>query len=197
MNKKIMIPTLICSALLITTSAFAWGGPRDGRGCDTFGPGVRGQQAKVITAEQHQQMVQQRVERQAVLLDLSDKQKEQLTKLHNDQFTQRQEMRTKMQASRDALTAYRLNDNFKESEFRKLAEQQADLRTDMMVQGAKFQQQLKDVLTPEQQAKAEKLQAMNGPGKGQRGGKGISPNSNCPASGYGQGHQGKGQRGWM
>ncbi len=204
MNKKMMIPTLICGALLITTSAFAWGGPKGTRGCDGFGPGAGPMgAAQTITAEQHQQMVQQRVDRMGTLLELSAKQKEQMTKIHNDQFQQRQDMQTKMQANRDALTAYNLNDKFNESDYRKLVEKQADLRTDMMVQRAKTQQQLKDVLTPEQQIKADKLQAMNGPGTGQRGGKHFRTNSDCPRADYGQGSgygpgmmRGQGQR-WM
>jgi Spy/CpxP family protein refolding chaperone len=84
-----------------------------------------------------------------------------------------------MQASRDGLLAYRLNDTFDEAEYRKLVGKQADVRTEMMVDRETHRNAIQSVLTTEQQGKLGNMlnncnnqNAKNG--KGNKSGKGSN-----------------------
>ncbi|PLX99546.1 MAG: hypothetical protein C0622_10255 [Desulfuromonas sp.] len=215
MKKISTVSAILMATLLTTATAFAWpggqmmGGQRGaGVGCQSAGPD---------SAMQLERM-ENRVERLAVILDLSEAQQTKLEELQKKHFEQRDALRTEMQKSRDAMLGYRLNDKFDEKEFRALAQKKADLQVEMMVQGPKHRAEMLAVLTPDQQAKAEKLQDMGfgpafcNPGErgfghhGKRGnGPGFGPNDddrfqrrgNCDGNGPGRGQgdgPGKGYR---
>ena len=152
MKKTPLITVLLITTLLMGGTAFAWHGERGNRG-------------QMMTIEQHEN----RLERMAVILDLSDDQKNQIKELSTAQWQERQADRAKLQTSRDALRVSGQAQNFNEADFRAKAQQHANLRTEMMVDRAKLRQQVDAILTPEQQQKAEKLREMrNKPGKNKR-----------------------------
>lgn len=174
--KKVMIPLTVLVTLMLTSSfALAGAGQRAG---NHNGKGHRGQ---TVTYEQHKIQIDNRLEKMGVILDLTNPQKEQLRNLFDQQWKERQTMRTEMQSHRDAMHSARWDKNFNEKEFRTQAQKHADLKTDMMVDRAKRQQQVLAILTPEQQKKMEQLRGLEmGPG-GKHGGRGHGMNS-----GFGQ-----------
>ncbi|MCK5826746.1 MAG: Spy/CpxP family protein refolding chaperone [Desulfuromusa sp.] len=180
MKKTVMIPTLLLSVLLVAGTAFAWPGGHGKKSCD----GSYGQRGQGMTQEQHQERMGKRLEKMGVVLDLTDQQQKQLKGLLDQQWQNRQSMRTKMQASQEDLRADRQGQEFNEAEFRAKAQKHADLQTEMMVQRVKTRQQVLAVLTPEQQQKAEKLRGMGGDGFFDKHGE------NRHGEGYGK-HSGK------
>lgn len=124
-----------------------------------------------MTYEQHQQRSGQRLERMAVVLDLSADQKQQLADLFDQQWKAHQTLREKMLAGRTEMNAYRSGDKFNEDEFRAIAQKQAELRTEMMVQRAKMQQAVDSILTPAQREKADQLREMGWGFPGREGGR--------------------------
>jgi protein CpxP len=194
MKKVAIIPILIIGTLLVAGSAFAWPGGHSKKNCDGF-QGYRGQG---MTQEQHKDQMKNRLEKMAVILDLTEQQKGQLKTLFEKKWQDQQSMRTKMEASRETLREYKQGNTFDESEFRAMAQKHADLKTEMMVQQAKTRQQIFAVLTPEQQQKAEKLRGMRGEGIfGKNNGEGFhgkrGETRDCDGHGRHNGH-GHGQR---
>ncbi|RLB72907.1 MAG: hypothetical protein DRH07_03290 [Deltaproteobacteria bacterium] len=197
MKKTVIIPTLLISVLLVGGTAFAWPGSQGKRNCDNF----HGQRGQGMTQEQHQERMGDRLEKMGVILDLTSQQQEQLKGLLDQQWQDRQSMRTKMQASREDLHEDKQGKEFNESEFRAKAQKHADLQTEMMVQRAKTRQQFLAALTPEQQQKAEKLRGMGGEGffgkhDGNRNGEGYGNRGgdrNCDGHGK-RGGKGSGAR---
>ncbi|MDX2479766.1 MAG: Spy/CpxP family protein refolding chaperone [Desulfuromusa sp.] len=157
MKKTTLIPALLIGVLLTGGIAFAspGQGKRDcGDSCDRKGQGM--------TSEQHEKRMENRLEKMAVILDLTEQQKEQLENLFEKKWQNHQSMRAEMQASRKDLREYKQGKEFNEADFRAKAQKHAELKTEMMVQHAKTKQQAFAVLTPEQQQKAEKLHGMHG-----------------------------------
>jgi len=171
--KKIAIPLTVLVALLLTGS-FALAGPGNRAG-NCNGKGQRGQ---IMSYEQHKVQMENRLERMGVVLDLTAPQKEQLRNLFDQQWKERM---AEIQSSRDAMLSARWDKNFNEKEFRTQAQKHADLKTNMIVDRAKRQQQVLAILTPEQQKKMEQLRGLGmGPGNRQGGmGRGMN-------SGFGQ-----------
>lgn len=196
MKKTATITTLLLATLMITSSAFAWPGYRDGKGS-----GDCNRREGRMNYEQHVDRMVNRLERMAVILDLSAEQKTTLEELNSKHFQDRQVLRSKMEKGRDELQAYRFSDKFDEKEFRALAQQHADLKTEMMVQGAKHRQDILAVLTPEQREKADKLREMGGfgpgDGPGRRGfdpdDRGFGPHGKTDCDGRGPAGKGQGQ----
>ena len=189
MKTKIIVPTILIALLVTSSSVFAWGG---GKNCSGNCPaqGMRGQGPAAVTLEQHQAMTKQRIERMTYMLNLTANQQTKLTTLFDQQFEQRQTLRTKMQASRDMLAALRTAPEFDEKAFRAEAQKQADMKTEMMVQRATMQQKINAVLTPEQQEKARTLMPA---GAQKFAGKGVN-SANCSGNRGGkQGHKGGGR----
>ena len=185
MKKTTIIPALLIGILLSSGTAFAWSGGHGKRNCD----GNYGQRGQGMTQEQHQERMENQLERMGVILDLTDQQKEQFEGLFDQQWQDRQSMRSEMQASREDLREYKQGKEFNEAKFRTKAQKHADLKTEMMVQRAKTRQQILAFLTPEQQQKAEKLREMGGEGfHGKRGG-----DRDCDGHGK-RGGKGYGQR---
>lgn len=187
MKKSTIIPALLIGVLLSSGTAFAWPGGNSKKNCndscDRKGQGM--------TSEQHEDRMENRLEKMAVILDLTEKQKEQLEDLHEKNWQDRQVMRAEMKASRESLREYKQGKEFNESEFRAIAQKHADLKTEMMVQRAQSKQQIFAVLTPEQQQKAEQLKDMHGDDfRGKRGG---DRDRDCDGHGK-RGGKGSGQR---
>jgi Spy/CpxP family protein refolding chaperone len=196
MKKTTLIPALLMGVLLSGGIAFASSGGQGrrncGDSCDRQGQGM--------TYEQHEERMENRLEKMAVILDLTEQQKEQLENLFEKKWQDRQSMRAEMQASQKDLREYKQGKEFNEADFRAKALKHAELKTEMMVQRAKSKQQVFAVLTPEQQQKAEKLRGMHGEsffGKyhGKRGGEGYGKRSgnrdcdgqrNCGTKGSGK-----------
>lgn len=175
--KKIMtIPVLILGALLISGMALAWSGGQGTHGCD----GPRQGMGKGMSYEQHEERMERHLEFMGVALDLSDDQKKQLEDMGEKHWQERQELRGKLQAGREELRAMGRSADFDEEAYRAKAREQADLKTDMRAGRAKMKGQFFAVLTPEQQAKAEKLWDMHKERRhGQRGGCG-----DCDGAGH-------------
>jgi protein CpxP len=167
MKKNIVIPLALIGLLLSGGAAFARPGHHGQNNSGNFSK----ENGQGMSQEQHQERVDNRLEKMAVVLDLTDPQKKEIEILMNEKWEKRLAMRTKMQASRKTLREYRQGSEFNESEFRTIAQKHADLKTEMMVQQAKNRQQIFALLTPEQQQKAEKLRGMRGEGfHGRHGG---------------------------
>ena len=169
MKKTVLISLVLVGTLLSAGSAFAWPG-HSGKG---NGDNFSNRNGQGMFQEQHQERMEDRLARMAVVLDLTETQKKQIENLVDEKWGNRQTMRIQMQLSQKELREYKRGDKFDESEFRAKAQKQADLKTGMMVQDAKIRQQILALLTPEQQQKAEKLRGINGEGFfGQRDGNG-------------------------
>lgn len=167
MKKTTIIPAILISILLSSGTAFAWPGGQGKKNCNNSCD----RQGEGMTYEQHEERLENQLEKMAVILDLTEQQKEQLEDLHEKNWQDRQSMRAEMQTSRDGLREYKQGRDFNESEFLAIAQKHADLKTEMMVQRAKNRQQIFAVLTPEQQQKAEQLRDIHGGGfYGQRDG---------------------------
>lgn len=158
MKKQIIIPALLIGALVTGGATLATAKPWGN------GPGNCGVKGQEMTAEQHEERMEHRIEMMSEILDLSEEQEQQIEALLQAQFeqksTQREQMRAGQQELRDKMQAT----DFNEAEFRALAEQQAKLKIDLMVEKAKTKQQIAAILTPEQQEKAEKLMELRGQG---------------------------------
>ncbi len=170
MKKRILIPTLIVGALL--TGSLAMAGPgKCGSNCSS-GCGGKGQEA--MSFEQHEERMEQRLEKMGAILDLTEEQKNQFATLLNQQWQEKQQLRDEMRASRDEMREAQSAANFNETDFRAKAAKQAELKTEMMVARAKTKQQIYALLTPEQQEKADTLRGMmGGRDKGHHGGRGF------------------------
>ncbi len=165
LKKRVVIPTLLIGALL--TGGVAIAGPFGN--CD--GKGYRGQQ---LSAEEREERMEHKLEMMSEILELNDDQEEQIEALLQKQWTAKQQQREDMQTDRQALREQLLSDDFNEAEFRTLAMKKAEAKVDMMVEHAKLKQQIYQMLTPEQQEKADKLMAMRGKhGKGRHGSHGF------------------------
>jgi len=181
MKKMTIIPVVLIGLLLTTGAALAKPGQHRQGNCNNFSK----QHGPVISPEQHQKQMANRLKKMAVILDLTADQKQQIETLMDKKWEDRQALRKQLQTSRETLRTYKQGDRFDESEFRAIAQKHADLKTEMMVHQAKIQQQIFAVLTPEQQQKAKKLRGMQTEGGfGQQSG-------NCDGNGSGK-HKGKG-----
>jgi Ca-activated chloride channel family protein len=173
MKRTILFSLIIVGLLLAGTHAFGWSG----------GPGMRGAQdcsprtAQRMTDEQRQQRQETQHQKMAVILDLNDSQQQQLQTLRGQRQQQQQALRTEMQSSRNQLRELARANDADEAKISAAAQKHAELKTRMMVDGAKHRQQIAAVLTPEQQQKFEQLRELKGDNSyGKRG-----QNRNCPA----------------
>ena len=158
MKKTTLISILIVGLLVTGTQVFGWSGG---------GPGMRGghdgpRATQRMTDEQRQQRQQLQQERMAVILDLSEEQKQQMQTLRDQRQQQQQNLRTEMQTSRDQLREVARASDADEAGIRTAVQEHAELKTRMMVEGAEHRRQVAAVLTPEQQQKFEQLRELNG-----------------------------------
>lgn len=181
MKKTMVIPAILIGILLSGGLAFAWSGGHGKGNCN----GESGKMGQGMTQEQHSERMDKRLEKMGVILDLTDRQKEQLEGLFDQQWQTHQSMRTEMQASREDLRESKQGQEFNETEFRAKAQKHADLKIEMMVQHAKTKQQIFALLSSEQQQKAEKLREIGGGFHGMCGG-----DRDCDGPRYGHGKRG-------
>ncbi len=170
MKKRILVPTLVVGTLLIGSLVMAGPGGYGRGNCDGGGYG-NGNGQGMMNYEQHEERMGQRMEMMDTILDLTEEQKGQIETLLNQKHQDKQELHEQMQASREAMREARNADTFNEADFRAKAAVQAELKTEMMVAHAKLKQQIRALLTPEQQEKADTLGGMmGGHGKGRHHG---------------------------
>ena len=124
-----------------------------------------------MNSEQHGERMDRHMEMMVTVLDLSAEQKGKLEALMTEQRQDKQQLREKIRASRDALREVEAAETFNEADFLAKAIKQAEVKTEMMAERAEMKQQIYALLTPEQQEKADKLSEMRGHrGKGRHGG---------------------------
>lgn len=179
MTKQLTMTAVLITFLFSSSLALAWPGHQGGKG---HYQGKR--DCKQVKTEQCAERKGNRLERMAVVLDLSAEQREQLEALQQQRQESRREMHEKIRDSRQELQQYRHSEDFELEEFRARAEKHAALKAEMMVQRAAQQQQRQAVLTPAQRDKAEQLRTLQ-PKTGGCGGFGLN---DCTGS-----HQGRGQ----
>ncbi|MBW6508131.1 MAG: Spy/CpxP family protein refolding chaperone [Desulfuromonadales bacterium] len=155
MKRTILFGLLIVGLLLVGTHAFSWSGGPGMRGCQD------GQRTSQSMSNEHRQERQQgQQQKMAIILDLSEEQQQQLQNLREQHRQQQQVLRTKMQASREQLREVASANETDEAGIRAAVQEHAELKTRMMVEGAKHRQQIAALLTPEQQLKFEQLREL-------------------------------------
>lgn len=165
MKLKTILSIATVFLLLTSATAFAWpgkGGQNCGD-CDRRGAGMN--------YEQQEQRMEDRHEKMAVILDLTEEQQEKLEALAKEHQEQRKELREKMQSSRDEMRAFRSQKGVDGNvdEYRAKARQNADLKADMMAQRIEHKKAVLALMTPEQQEKAQELWDMFQNKRGQKG----------------------------
>ena len=174
----------IATVFLLLTSAtvFAWPG-KGGQACGDC------DRRGGMNYEQQEQRMEDRHEKMAVILDLTEEQQDKLEALAKDHQKQRKELREKMRSSREEMRDYRSQNDVNVDEFRAKAHQQADLRADMMAQRIEHKNAVLAIMTPEQQEKAEELWDMfkNKRGKRGHGKRGCDCSDERPMKRCGQG----------
>lgn len=193
MKKTFLVSTLLIGTLLVGGTAFARMGGHGGGFCD----GPRKGQGPGMSEEMHEAHMEHRLEFMEIALDLSEDQRDKLEELAENHWEQRQAMREKMQAMRKEMRELAHADEFDADAFRAKAVEQAELKTEMHAKKAGMKDDFFAVLTPEQQAKAEKLMALGmggmcGEGMGMQG-KGMGMHGKDKGMhGKGMGMHGKG-----
>lgn len=157
MKKTTLISVLVAGLLLTGTLAFSWPG----------GPGMRGGQGgpcapQRMTAEQGQQRQQIQLERMAVILDLTEEQRQQWQSLRDQHRGQQDTLWTDMRTRRAQLRELLRADDADEERIRAAIQEQAELKTRMIVEGNRHRQQVAALLTPQQQEKMEQLGNLRG-----------------------------------
>jgi protein CpxP len=164
MKNRILISTLLLTTLFAAGGSLAVAGPGFGRG----GFGQDGKCGK--TLEDSGERLVQRLAMLAEVLDLNEQQQGQINQLLTSHFEQSQNLRQQAQQNSADLRDQLYAKTFDEQGVRLLAEKQAGFKTELLVARAKLKQQIYQVLTPEQQEKAEKLrQLREAGGRGRRG----------------------------
>ncbi len=148
MKKRIIVSTILIGTLM--TGGIAIAKPF---GSNYGNHNSRGQ--GIMTEEQHQQYVENRLERMDIILDLSDNQEKKIKALCSTQRQERQPMREEMRDGRDERrNAMRSGD---EAAIRSNITKRADYNADRIVERVQVKKELYAILTPEQQEKAEKI----------------------------------------
>lgn len=106
----------------------------------------------------------QRFERMADRLDLTDEQRKSVRAMLDQSRPQMRELDDKLRANRQALRDLADSDQVDEKQLRKIAKEQGELHSQMIVQRTQMHQQIRKVLTEEQR---EQLRSKRGkfPGK--------------------------------
>lgn len=183
MKRSILFSLLIVGLLLTGSHAFGWpgdSGMRGDRDCSQ-------RTSQRLSAEERQQRQEMQQQRMAVVLDLNESQQQQLQTLHEQRRQQQQALRAEMQASRDQLHEVARSKDADEERIRAAVQQQAELKTRMMVDGAEHRRQIAAVLTPEQQQKFEQLRELKGNDSCGKRGQARNCNAGDGTSGAGAG----------
>jgi Spy/CpxP family protein refolding chaperone len=162
--KTLMIATAIAGSV---AAGLAYAMPPGGGGrCPDGGRGMGfGQHG--MDADAH-------VDRMAERLDLNKEQRDKVRAIVDKTRPQARELRDKLSENRKQMQTLTRQGTTKESEIRKLADNQGKLIADMIVQRSKVQGEINTVLTPEQREKMQQRFENRGrfPLSGQRGGQG-------------------------
>ncbi|WP_305042315.1 Spy/CpxP family protein refolding chaperone [Geoalkalibacter sp.] len=111
------------------------------------------------------------LERMAKELGLSDAQQEQIRAIIAEHRAKAEPLRQSMEQNREQLRQTIKAENFDETAVRNIAADQAPVKTELMVERARMKNQIHALLTPEQQALAEKKMQERKDGHGGRHGK--------------------------
>ena len=155
MKKKILVIASI-AALVVAATIFALAQGHPGMG--GMGEHMRGGPPPDM------------VEHMSRMLGLTDAQKEQVKALLEAQKGTEEERHAKLEDIRKQLDAATAKGQFDEATVRPLANQQAQLMADQMVDHFRLHSKLYSLLTAEQKAKADEMMKMHGgPGHGPGG----------------------------
>ena len=150
MKKRIIVSTVLIGTLM--TGGIAMAKPY---GSNYGNHNSKGQ--GMMTEEQHQQRVENRLERMDAILDLSDNQEKQIKVLFSNKWQDRQAMREEMHEGRDQRRAAMRSGNLDEAAIRSNLAKRAEFKADRIIERAQVKKELYAILTPEQQEKAEKI----------------------------------------
>jgi len=164
MKKLSAISLSVLAIVLLSTNAMAWSNCKTKR-CNT-------------NCSQTQQ--ESHIQRMAVTLDLSTEQQQKMAELRSAQQQERAQMRTELKEARQQLRASQPRTEAEIQAFKQQARTYADLKAAMLVNKIEHKQQMFSILTPEQQEKAQKLQALHSE-QCQKGScqKGSCPKDSC------------------
>ncbi|MDX2481543.1 MAG: Spy/CpxP family protein refolding chaperone [Desulfuromusa sp.] len=166
MKKRIIISTVLIGTLM--TGGIAMAKPYG----SNYGNNSKGQ--GMMTEEQHQQRVENRLERMDTILDLSDSQEKQIQALFSNKWHDRQAVRAEMREGRDERRTAMHSGDLDEAALRSNLATQAEFKADRIVERAQVKKELYAILTPEQQEKAEKLLETRSNGRKGHSGKGFA-----------------------
>ena len=161
MKKRIIVSTVLIGTLM--TGGIAMAKPY---GSNYGNHNSRGQ--GTMTEEQHQQYVENRLERMDIILDLSDNQEKKIKALSSTQWQERQPMREEMRNGRDERRNTMQSGD--ETAIRSNLTKRANFQADRIVERAQLKKELYAILTPEQQEKAEKIWETRGNDRNGRNG---------------------------
>ena len=150
MKRRILMIASI-AVLVIGATIFAVAqGPEQMRKMHSYGRGPHG----------HGDML----EHMARELNLTDAQKQQVKGVMEATESSAQGIHAKMEEIHKQIEAATANGQFDETQVRTLANQQAQIQADMMVEHLRAKSKIFAVLTPEQRTKAEEMHQRMGPG---------------------------------
>lgn len=138
-KKAFWVTGTLAATLLITSAAFACGGP----GGMSFG-GHHGQGQKMM------KMVDR--------LDLNDEQRDAVWEIMDEQRDAMRDKRDDASDNRKALRTATMSDNYDETEVRALADNMAKDMSDMIVQRSTAMQRIRSLLNQEQLEQLDKYQ---------------------------------------
>ncbi|MCW8859262.1 MAG: Spy/CpxP family protein refolding chaperone [Deltaproteobacteria bacterium] len=166
MKKRIIVSTVLIGSLMTGGIAMA----------KSYGQGYNSHNAKgqgMITEEQHQQRSENRLERMAIILDLNDNQQAQIETLQKKHWQDRKAVRDKLRKGREERRSAMGNGAIDETVLRANLAKRAEFKADRILERAQMKQEIFALLTPEQQAKAEKLWESHKGNHGNRQAKGF------------------------
>ncbi|MBS1811980.1 MAG: Spy/CpxP family protein refolding chaperone [Acidobacteria bacterium] len=150
MKKKIII-TVSVLALVITGAIFAVASHRPFGGQHRFGGrGFAGNPEKFI---------EKALQRATVVLDLTEAQQQQIKAIVTAEKPVVQPLVEQLATTRKELQQATNNGQFNEQQVQAIASKQGQTLTQLIVEKERVKSQIYAVLTPEQRAKAEKIQA--------------------------------------
>lgn len=90
------------------------------------------------------------INRMIAHLDLTDEQQEQMKQLHLQQREETQDLREQMETARELVNGLVDAEQFDESAIRDAAAEYSELQTELFVSRAEMQQEIREILSPEQ-----------------------------------------------
>jgi Spy/CpxP family protein refolding chaperone len=117
------------------------------------------------------------VARMAQRLDMSEEQKARLREVLDAARPEADRLADAMVANRQAMKTFRESGTFNEGEIRAIADQKGSVVADMTVLHARVHAQIRDILTPEQLERFEKMRAGRHGKRNHRGGGHRDPQS--------------------